>query len=480
MPEVRGRPPKTITPEERQRILAILAETPQGAPTQALITALGLERRTAQRRLNALVASGDLIRTGEKRGVRYRLAKGAKPQPPDQQSDAQKKPSPPPPPAGEEPIDIALSPAAREIIALVERPVGRRDPVGYRRGFVEGYRPNTDHYLPETTRAHLLEIGRGGASESAPAGTYARNILNRLLIDLAWNSSRLEGNTYSLLDTERLITEGQVAEGKSALEATMILNHKAAIEFLVEDALEIGFNPFTVQNLHAALAADLLPDPMAPGRLRRAAVQIGESVFHPLETPQLIEEMFRIVLAKADAIDDPYEQAFFAMVHLPYLQPFDDVNKRVSRLAANIPMIRRNLTPISFKDVPQDLYVRGVLGVYELNRVEALADVFIWAVERSAKTYAAIRQSIGEPDPFRVKHRGAIHALVQEAVRNALSKQAASRVIAAWTSEHIPKPDRVRFIEAVESELLGLSETNFARYRLRPAEFRAWKAAWGS
>ena len=113
---------------------------------------------------------------------------------------------------------------------------------------------------------------------------------NRLLIDLSWNSSRLEGNTYSLLDTKRLIDFGEEAEGKEQVEAQMILNHKDAIEFLVGSAEEIGFNRHTILNLHALLANNLLADPEATGRLRQIAVGIEKSAFHPLEVPQLIEE----------------------------------------------------------------------------------------------------------------------------------------------------------------------------------------------
>jgi Fic family protein len=109
----------------------------------------------------------------------------------------------------------------------------------------------------------------------------------------------------------------------------MIVNHKEAIEFLVNDAEAIGFNRYTILNLHGILAQDLLPDPGAPGRLRRRGVGIGKSTFHPLELPQLIEECFKEVLEKAAAIEDPFEQALFAMVQLPYLLPFDDENKRV-------------------------------------------------------------------------------------------------------------------------------------------------------
>ena len=142
--------------------------------------------------------------------------------------------------------------------------------------------------------------------------------------------SRLEGNTYSLLDTQRLIDLGEAAEGKAAKDAQMILNHKAAIEFLVQDADLTGFNRRTILNLHALLADNLLGDPSAPGRLRREAIAISQSVYHPLEVPQLIAECFESLLAKASEIEDPFEQSFFLMVQLPYLQPFIDVNKRVS------------------------------------------------------------------------------------------------------------------------------------------------------
>ena len=128
----------------------------------------------------------------------------------------------------------------------------------------------------EDARAHLREVGTPAITPQ-PAGTYAKQILNRLLIDLSWNSSRLEGNTYSLLDTKRLIDLGEEAEGKERLEAQMILNHKDAIEFLVGTAEEIGFNRYTILNLHALLANNLLADPDAAGRLRRIGVGIERS-----------------------------------------------------------------------------------------------------------------------------------------------------------------------------------------------------------
>jgi Fic family protein len=115
-------------------------------------------------------------------------------------------------------------------------------------------------------------------------------------------------------------------------------------------------NRRTILNLHALLSDNLLGNPSASGRLRAIPVNIGKSVYEPPAVPQLIDEIFSQILDTAVAISDPFEQAFFVIVHLPYLQPFEDVNKRVSRLAANIPFIYHNLCPLSFMDVPEVFY----------------------------------------------------------------------------------------------------------------------------
>jgi len=110
----------------------------------------------------------------------------------------------------------------------------------------------------------------------------------------------------------------------------MILNHKAAIELLVDSAEEIGVNRYTITNLHALLADNLLDQPAYAGRLRETPIGISASSYIPTAIPQLINEMFDLLLTKAAAIRDPFEQSLFLMVQLPYLQPFVDVNKRTS------------------------------------------------------------------------------------------------------------------------------------------------------
>ncbi len=471
--------PPRIPEETLAAIEKAVAQHPEGASLSDVAEALPerLADRTLQYRLKYLVDKGRLITEGEgRRWTRYRLpAAEAEPR-------ALTAGEPAAVPAAAEKTEeeaVPLSAASKDVRAYLSQPVNARKPVGYNREFLDSYRPNETFYLSEQQRTHLAKVGKPNFDDQA-AGTYAKQILTRLLIDLSWNSSRLEGNTYSLLDTTRLIELGEAAEGRDRLEAQMIVNHKEAIEFLVNDAEAIGFNRYTILNLHGILAQNLLPDADAPGRLRRMGVGIGKSTFHPLELPQLIEECFNQLLDTAAAIQDPFEQALFAMVQLPYLQPFDDVNKRVSRLSANIPFIKRNLSPLSFIDVPRAVYMDAILGVYELNKVDLLRDVFIWAYERSAARYAAVRQSLGEPDPFRFRHRAALRQIVGEVIRGPMDKKAAAAYVTAWVEKNgIPEAERQKFRDMAESELVGLHEGNFARYQIRPSEFEAWQQVWG-
>lgn len=462
---------RTVAPTDLQAILQAMRGHPEGVSLQQILDAMPAAppRRTLQYRLKSLVDAGRLAKEGDGKYTRYALPIAV-------EATTRATGFSEAPAGGEDRLPI--SGAGEEIRAQIRRPVNQRRPVGYDRAFLDSYLPNRSSYLSVPERRYLRGLGTQRIADQ-PAGTYARHILNRLLIDLSWNSSRLEGNTYSLLDTRQLINLGEQADGKSRLEAQMILNHKDAIEFLVGDAEDIGFNRYTLLNLHAMLANNLLPDPDAPGRLRHILVGIEGSVFRPLEVPAQIEEAFDQILATAAAITDPFEQAFFVMVHIPYLQPFDDVNKRVSRLAANIPLIKGNLTPLSFEGVPRGQYTEAILGIYELRRTEMLRDLFIWAYERSAQSYAAVRQSLGEPDPFRLQYRDMLRSLIGELVGQRLDRAQALKRIRAWSEDSVAPADRQRFEEMVIDELMGLHEGNFARYRIRPAVFADWQAVWG-
>ncbi len=423
---------------------------PDGATIEQVEAALGVPRRTLQRRLAELVNAGRVRPIGRARQRRYQLVAAVEPRP----------------------DELTASPAGQHIRELVRRPLIQRTPVGYIPAFLEGYRPNRDFYLDAAMRTRLHERGRAPGGDR-PAGAYARQIKSRLLVDLSWASSRLEGNTYTRLDTQNLIELGRRAPGKDQREAQMILNHKAAIEMLVESVEEVRFDRYTICNLHALLADNLLADPSSAGRIRKIEVGITGTVYQPLAIPQQLEELFDQLLAKTSAIEDPFEQAFFAMVHLPYLQPFEDVNKRVSRLAANIPFIKNNLAPLSFVDVPERDYVDGLLGIYELQRVDLARDVFAWAYERSCQRYTVVRDALPQPDPLRLRNREQLTEVVNTIVRD--DAPIDDERIRALATPIVAPDDLDEFIAMAISELSGLHEGNLARYRLRLSEFRRWR-----
>lgn len=461
--------PKIVPSEELAAIASVIDAHFGGIDASGIRNAIDFDLpvRMLQRRVARLVEEGRIESRGTGRGKRYFPA--ALPVPemivaeaPDVSYGSKK-----------------LSTGGEDVKRMITRPLAERMPVTFQPAFLESYRPNQTSYLDEQLKAELMTLGQIGQS-ALPAGTYLRQIMDHLIIDLSWNSSRLEGNTYSLLDTQLLLEAGQNAEGKKVEETQMILNHKAAIEMLAEQADEIGFNRYTICNLHALLAENLMPNQNATGMIRIKPIGITGTAFRPLAIPQKVEHYFDLMLEKAEAIEDPFEQAFFIMVQLPYLQPFEDVNKRTSRLAANIPLTRHNLCPLSFTDVDQEDYIRATLGVYELNRVDYLRDVFSWAYRRSCARHAAIRQVMGEPDPFRLQYREQVKQQVQWVVNQRMDKRAASKWIGEQAQKKIQPGDRGKFIEVVELELCGLHEGNIARYRLRPSDFREWNKSWNA
>lgn len=439
----------------------IEASSPTGLTlTELLAHHPDVARRTAQRWMSEWLAQGRLLAQGEGRARRYRSGTAT----------ASREASRQDPLIG----ILPLSADSRDILAYIDQPMQARKPVGYQREFLDSYQANTTWYLSETLRRQLHKMGRT-AQASAPAGTYSRAILNRLLIDLSWASSHLEGNTYSRLDTRELIEHGRAAQGKGAIETQMILNHKTAIELLVENIGTVGLDRFTLMNLHSALAENLLPNPADEGRIRQHAVDIGMSVYRPLSVPAQIESTLDILLGKAHQITDPFEQSFFLLVHLPYLQPFADINKRTSRLAANLPLFKANLCPLTFLDVPEVAYSRAILGLYEMTRVELLRDLFVWAYERSTQEYLAIKQDLTEPDPLRLAWRELIKQTIRDVVLHPGDE--ALRLIEQSVSASVPPGEQASVKALIVEELRRLHEGVLARYGLRPSEFARWASA---
>jgi Fic family protein len=321
-----------------------------------------LSQPTLSRRLGELQRSGHIVRQGLRRGTLYAI----------------------------DPVALHFSVASE-----------RRRPVNYNFTLILGYRPNVTQWLSSTQRERLRAAGeRIRALPPARGNT----VLERLAIDLSWASSYLEGNTYTLLDTERLLVDGRAAAGHSAQETRMILNHKAALDYLREHAANFGPHQRDIRELHSLLASGLLADEADAGRIRRGIVEIGGSAYFPITPPQQLEEQLELILEKARAVEDAFEQSVFLLAFIPYLQPFIDVNKRVGRLAANIPLLKANVCPMSYRDMDKERYMQGLLAFYELNRPEMLARTYADAYERGVDRYAAIVEQGRELRPLEIQY----------------------------------------------------------------------------
>jgi Fic family protein len=371
---------------------------------------------------------------------------------------------------------IPLTTESKQLLKYVSAPISARRPVGYQQDFLRKYIPNKTFFLSREERLKLLEIGKV-EHKTRPAGTYARDILNRLLVDLSWNSSRLEGNTYSLLETKRLIELGQSTEGKDLAEGQMILNHKGAIEYIIELAGEKDISAHQVRSVHGLLSENLLGDPSASGRLRQISVGIAGTTYMPLDNPHTLQECFDLFIKKLNMITDPFEQSLFSLVQLSYMQAFEDVNKRTARIVANIPLIRTNLRPLSFMDVEQDVYVKALLGVYEKTDISLIRNLYLWAYQRSCEKYSAIQQNLGEPNILKLKYRASIQEIIRKLIlQKTPAKSLVSKIKKMIKELEIPEADAGELFKLIEIDIASLHDGNIARLKIKPSEFVSWKA----
>ena len=208
--------------------------------------------------------------------------------------------------------------------------------------------------------------------------------LERFIIELSWKSSRIEGNTYTLLDTEKLIRDGIEAAGHSRDEAIMILNHKEAFKFIREHASE--FKNLTRKNMeevHKILINGLNVNM----GLRKKPVGVTGSLYRPLDNIHQISEAVEDLCASVNAIADPYTKTLMTLVGVSYIQPFEDGNKRTARLIANALLLAHKCAPLSYRSIDENIYREAMLTFYELNSVMPFKKIFIEQYIFSAENY---------------------------------------------------------------------------------------------
>jgi Fic family protein len=208
--------------------------------------------------------------------------------------------------------------------------------------------------------------------------------LERLAIDLSWKSSQIEGNTYSLLETERLLKDKETAAGKTKDEATMLLNHKDALDFIIGNPTYI--NPLTVsciEDIHSILVQDL----DISRNIRSRRVGISGTNYKPLDNEFQIKEALESMCSLINSKKDVFEKAFLSLVLISYIQPFSDGNKRTARIISNAILMNHHFCPISFRTIDSIEYKKAMLVFYEQTNINPFKNVFIGQFEFAVNTY---------------------------------------------------------------------------------------------
>lgn len=211
-----------------------------------------------------------------------------------------------------------------------------------------------------------------------------RKEMERLGVDLSWKSSQIEGNTYSLLETERLLKDKQTASGKTKEEAIMLLNHKDALDFVLDipDYLK-ELSVHRIEDIHSILTKELEVD----RNIRHRRVGITGTNYRPLDNEFQIREALEDTCTLVNGKDNVFEKAVLTLVLLSYIQAFVDGNKRTARITSNAVLIANGYCPISFRTVDSIDYKKAMLMFYEQNNIAAFKKIFIEQFLFAVKTY---------------------------------------------------------------------------------------------
>lgn len=215
----------------------------------------------------------------------------------------------------------------------------------------------------------MFAVKSRGASD-----TIKQKELERFVIELSWKSSKIEGNTYTLLDTERLIKDGIEASGHTKDEAIMILNHKKAFQYILKHTKAYKkISILLIEDIHRILVEGL----RVSFGLRKKQIGITGSGYGPLSVPSQIREAIKNLCAAIAKMKDPYSKALLALLGISYIQPFEDGNKRTARLLANAILVAHDCAPLSYRGVDEILYKESTLVFYEKNSIVPMRDIFI-------------------------------------------------------------------------------------------------------
>ncbi len=308
-------------------------------------------RPTLSRYVRELKDAGIIERIGEGRGSKYTISKKA----------------------------IMLYPFD---VSVYGQPLETQYRISYNQNLFTGI--SVQPFFSQEEKKILDEVGAKYAEWSTRTEQEYKNLaFERCAIEFSWKSSKIEGNTYTLLETENLIKNKKEAQGKSHNEAVMILNQKQVFDLIYADELFKDVSIATLIDIHGLIVKDL----GIPTGLRRAQVGITGTQYTPLTLPSLIEKALRDLLSLLDTIAHPVEKAIVALAGIAYVQPFADGNKRVSRHVANLILHLHNLPPVAWRTVNEIEYKKAMIAFYELGNIEPIKKMWITHYEETSHIF---------------------------------------------------------------------------------------------
>lgn len=420
--------------DEKNEDLVLKYVLSSGKPVSRrdVCAALGISESTAARYLSDLSSAGRIQRSGEGRATVY------------------------------------LADAADSYLSRRQASDDRL-PIEYDFDRIRAYSTGSSFFNAQQ-KAELIE--HGSLQKSVTHDEYLLSVHKKLLVEASWASSALEGNTYSLIDTQELFERGIEMTGAGIEETQMLLNHKHAIEYTLSNINDIGISRRDIINIHALLSEGLMKDPADVGKIRSRAVGVGQSTYRPIDVPSILSEEFDVMIQVANEINDPFEQSFFLLANIAYLQPFADVNKRTSRMVSNIPLLKSGMMPMSFYQMSRSGYEKGMLHYYETGDFRRLAKEYLDCYKISARRFKElIDNKPSQRDlELRLKYRHAISTAVFDVVRN-------GKALEDTVPPGIRDDERHFFIEYTRKIMDGLSEGNALLYKLTDSDISTWRSS---
>ena len=428
---------RNLNPQERA-VMETLLRSPDPVSQRELMSRMrdAPSQATMSRVMSGLIVRGLLVKEGQTRGARFFL-------PPDVRR-------------------VATDPR-------------RRAPIPYDPDRIGGYVPNETRWLPKESAERMQAAVDRAGMQRLDASTWSRAIAERLLIDLSWASSNLEGNTYDHLSTELLIKYGQSASGRDGLETAMILNHKAAISAMLDGVEDAFPDAEGARRRHVLMMRDLM-DPADLGAIRRNAVRVSATSYRPSADHVLLASGLGDLLVKAERVENPFEASFLLLAGLSYLQAFGDGNKRMGRLLSNEPLLRAGLPPLTFIGIDQTPYVLGLIEFYETGITGLLGEAISLSYETTVHDYGQALSVQRVPHALELRERARISGALERVFRDRMPDEGIPGLVDVLFDDLVEE-DRSRMVEILSETAGRASPASAFLYGVTEEDIRERNAA---